>query len=114
MSIDWSQVIKDAENDLTRVLSARVVSGLIAQYAWLAGAATPLTLLVGLLIGQLIKYGDWLTYYLGDQWINSQDAIAYQQAGEALANLPPFATQEQIDAAEKAKADAFDTLMGAD
>ncbi len=64
-------------------------------------------------MGQLVKYGDWLAYYLGDSWMNTSHGQDYQKAGEALANLPSTATKEEIDAAKKAKADAFDALMGA-
>lgn len=87
---------------------------MIAQLPWLAGLATPLGFFIGLVIGQLVKYGDWLAFYLGDSWINTENGKAYQRAGEALANLPPDAPEEVRDAAKKVKSDAFDALMGAD
>jgi hypothetical protein len=113
VAIDWDVVIKDAESDLSQRLSSRVVAGIVGAIPWLSGASGPLTFLIGLLIGQLVKYGDWLAYYLGDSWMNTENGKSYQQAGEVLANLPPTATKGEIDAAKKAKADAFDKLMGA-
>ena len=111
--MDLDQLIKEAENQLTKALAARVAAGLIAKLPWLAGLSGPLGFLAGLVIGQLVKYGDWLAYWLGNGWMNTRHGEEYQKAGEALASLPPDATKEQKDAAEKAKADALDALMGA-
>lgn len=113
MAIDVNSVIRDAENSLAKILTAKAVSGLLAALPWLSFLSGPLGFFVGLLVGQLVKYGDWTAYYLGDSWMNSAHASDYQKAGEALANLPPTASKEEIDAAKKAKDDAFDALMGA-
>jgi len=113
MPIDWNGLVRDAESTLAKTLTTRVVSGLIIKYGWLAVVKTPLQFFIGLLIGQLVKYGDWVAYYLGDSWVNSAHGKSYEQAGLALENLPKTATQEEIDAAKKAKQDAFDRLFDA-
>lgn len=110
---DLNQLIKDAEGDFSRLLTSKVVAGILVQMPWLASASGPLSFLVGLLIGQLVKYGDWLAFYLGDAWVNTENGKAYQQAAEALDSLPENATEGEIEAAKKAKADAFDALLGA-
>ncbi len=113
MAIDWDAVIKSAENDFAKLLTTRVVSGIIKALPWITGVSGPLGFLLGIIIGQLVKYGDLATFYLGDSWMNSSHGQAYQKAGESLDNLPETATKEEIDAAKKAKSDAFDDLMGA-
>lgn len=113
MSIDWVSLIKDAESDLAKALTARVVAGVVARVPWLGSVSGPLSFLISILIGQLVKYGDWLAYHLGNAWENTEKGKVYQEAGEALDNLPPEATEEEKSAARKAKADAFDKLMGA-
>lgn len=112
MPLDWNTVIKDAESEFARALTRRFIAGLVTKIPWLAGLAGPLGFFVGLVIGQLVKYGDWLAYYLGDSWMNTEHGQKYQKAGEALGNLPATATKEELDAAKKAKQDAFDRLMG--
>lgn len=111
--MNWDEIIKAAESDLAKALTSRVLSGLISQIPWVAGVSGPLGFLLGILVGQLVKYGDWLAYYLGDSWMNSSHGEDYQKAGEALDNLPSTATKEEIARAKKAKADAFDKLFGA-
>jgi sorbitol-specific phosphotransferase system component IIBC len=106
-------LIKDAESALAQMLTARVVAGIVASFSWLGALSGPLGFIIGLIVGQLVKYGDWVSYHLGDGWLNSANAEAYQKVGEALDALPPTATKEEIDAAKKAKADALDKLMGA-
>jgi hypothetical protein len=91
----------------------RVVTGLVSAVPWLGWASGPLGFLIGLLVGQLVKYGDLVTYHLGDSWMNNSHGEDYQKAGEALDTLPKTATKEELDAAKKAKSDAFDRLMGA-
>lgn len=95
---------------LVKQLTSRVVAGILAASSFWAG---PLSFVLGLIIGQLVKYGDWLAYYLGDSWKNSSNAEDYQKAGEDLNSLPPTATKEERDAKKQAKADALDKLMGA-
>ncbi len=111
--MDWDALIKAAENQLAKALAARVVEGVIAKLPWLAGLSGPLGFLVGIVIGQLVKYGDWLAYLVGKGWENSAAGEKFQKAGEALENLPKDASKEEREAAEKAKADAFDDLMDA-
>lgn len=106
-------LIKDAESALAKMLTARVVAGIVAKFAFLGALSGPLGFVIGLFVGQLVKFGDWLSFHLGDEWMNSAHAEDYQKAGEALDALPPTATKEEIDAAKKAKADAIDRLMGA-
>lgn len=106
-------LIKDAESALVQTLTTRAVSGILASVSWLSFLSGPLGFIIGLIVGQLVKYGDWVGYHLGDSWLNSANADAYQKVGEALANLPPTATKEEIDAAKAAKAKALDDLMGA-
>jgi hypothetical protein len=113
MSIDWDGLIKDAESSLAKALTARVVAGIVASVPWLGAVSGPVGFIIGLAVGQLVKWGDWVTYYVGDRLMNSVHGDEYQKAGEALKNLPPTATKEEIDAAKKAKASAFDRLMGA-
>lgn len=60
-----------------------------------------------------MKYGDWGAYFFGDDLMNSAHGKTYQQAGEDLKNLPPTATKEEVERAKKAKAAAFELLMGA-
>lgn len=102
-------LIKDAESSLVKVLTARVVGSIVVAGSFWAG---PLGFILGLVIAWLARRGDWLTYHLGNGWLNSANADVYQKTGEALDTLPPTATQEQINAAKKAKSDAFDVLMG--
>lgn len=111
MSIDWNSVVKNAESELTRRLVTPIVLKVVSSTAsfWFG----PLSFLIGLVVGQLVTWGDWVTFYLGDSWMNSTHGDGFQQAGEALANLPKDASKEAIDAAKKAKADAFDKLWGA-
>jgi hypothetical protein len=106
-------LIKDAESALARMLTARVVSGLLASLPWLGFLSGPLGFVIGLLVGQLVKFGDWLSFHLGNEWMNSAHADDYQKAGEALDALPKTATEAEIEAAKKAKALALDKLMGA-
>ena len=113
MEIDFDDLIKAAENQLAKVLSARVVEGIVAKLPWLAGLSGPLGFLVGILLGQLIKYGDWMAYYLGKGWENSEAAKDFQKAGEALDSLPKDASEEERKRLEQAKIDAFDDLMDA-
>lgn len=113
MSINWNALVKDAETDLTRALASRVAQGIVTSLPWLSAVAGPLAFVIGLIVGQLVKYGDWLAYYLGDEWMNTSHGQTYQLAGEALASLSPTATKEEIDAAKKAKSDAFDVMFGA-
>jgi hypothetical protein len=113
MAIDWNSVIKDAESDLARVLTSRLVGGIVAKFAWVGAFSGPLGFFLGLFIGQAVKYGDWLGYHLGNGWLNTVEGQKYQAAGEKLNSLPPSATKEEIDAAKKEKSDRFDVLMGA-
>jgi len=110
---DVNKLIADAESDFSQLLTSKVVAGIIAQVPWLAALGGPLSFFISLLIGQLVKYGDWLAFYLGDAWVNTANGRAYQQASESLDNLPANATEGERDAAKKAKSDAFDALLGA-
>jgi len=113
MAIDWNEVVSIAESSLVTALKDKAVAGLISAIPWLSFLSGPLGWLFSYLIALGVKYGDWLLYFAGDSWMNSQHAENYQKAGEALQNLPPTANKEEIDAAKKAKADALDALMGA-
>lgn len=113
MSIDWSALVTAAESDLSRTLTAKVVAGIIASIPWLSFLGGPLGFFIGLIIGQLVKYGDWAVYMIGDSLKNSAEGSAYEDKALALNHLPPTATKEEIDAAKQAKIDAFNALMGA-
>ncbi len=114
MSIDWNEIIKDAESALAKIITQRVVAGIISRVSFLSGfLAGPLGFVVGIIVGQIVKYGDLVAYHFGDDWMNSSHGQELQKTGEALAALPATATQEEIDAAKLAKANAIDALMGA-
>lgn len=105
-------LISEAESALAQLLTARAVTGILAAFSWLGFLSGPLGFFVSLIVGQLVKYGDWVAFHLGNEWLDSANATAYQKTGEALASLPASATPEEINAAKKAKSDAFDVLMG--
>lgn len=106
-------LIKDAESALVQTLTTRAVSGILASISWLSFLSGPLGFIIGLIVGQLVKYGDWVSYHLGDGWLNSANANVYQKIGEDLDALPPDTPKEVVDAKKKEKADALDKLMGA-
>ncbi len=111
MTIDWNGLVKDAESELARALTARVVSGIVGKFAVLGAFSGVLGFVIGLVIGQLVKYGDWLGYSLGNGWKNTQAGKDYERKGLELEELPKTATKEEVARAKKAKQDAFDQLF---
>lgn len=110
MNLD--DLIKLAEGDLAQFLATKVVAGIVASLPWLGFLSGPLGWVVGILIALFIKYGDWGVYFLSDSLKNTAEGKAYEDAGLALERLPTTATKGEIDAAKKAKRDAFDALFG--
>lgn len=116
--MDFNELVKLAESDLVKWLTAKVVNGFVTKIAignlaWLGWLATPLGWVVGMAIALFVKWGDWGVYMFADGLKNTAEGNAYEDAGIALKNLPPTATKEEINAAKKAKQDAFDVFMGA-
>lgn len=112
--MDVNQLVKDAESDLVRWLTSKVVTGLVSKITWLGGLSGPLGFILSLIIGQLVKYGDWGVFALGKDWMNTVEGKEYEKAGIELNNLPPEASKEEVERAKQKKRDAFDRLMDAD
>lgn len=111
MSLDWNSLIKSAETDLAKALTAKVVAGIVASVPWLGAISGPLGFLLGILVGQMIKYGDWMSYMVLDDWKNTSEGKAYEDAAIANAQIPKGDPRKKdTEAAQKA---AFDALLGA-
>lgn len=106
-SVDWQKIITQLEGDLAAQLTRLAVAGLVRKWPWLGGAiANPIVgLAIGFVVGLGVKYGDWLSFMVVDDWKRTREGEAYVKAALDNAHTPtPENKQAQID--------AFDRLLG--
>lgn len=103
-------VVKSLESVAVKTAVTEVMSYLAAN-VWVGFSWTLISPLAGYLVGLvasiLMTRLDWLSYMLVDDWINTVQGKAFQDAAAKLQNAPANATPEEIAALEKAQVDAF-------
>lgn len=105
-----SVLISAAESAASKWLLARCMTGLgiAVGSAWYG----PVSVIIGIAVGVVVKYGDVLGFMLINGWHNTLEGIAFEKAADELQNLPKDATDEERQQAELAQMAAFAALQG--